>query len=226
MRPAIRLSALSKYPSIWIFTHDSIGLGEDGPTHQPVEQLAALRAIPDLVVIRPCDANEVIEAWKLAISRRDGPTALALTRQSVPTLDRSIYSPAKGLEQGAYVLADYGEQEPELILMASGSEVDLIIKSAGILAAEGTNVRLVSFPSWELFAQQDQDYRDMVLLPQVKARVAVEAGVSLGWDRWVGDNGAVIAVDKFGASAPFEVLYEKYGLTVENVVSTARRLVK
>ena len=226
MRPAIRLSALSKYASIWVFTHDSIGLGEDGPTHQPVEQLAALRAIPNLVVIRPCDANEVVEAWKIAIKRRNGPTALALSRQRVPTLDRSIYNQASGLQRGAYILADYGDYEPGLILMASGSEVDIIVKAAGILAAEGIDVRIVSFPSWELFAHQDNDYQDSVLLPGVRARIAVEAGVSQGWERWVGDAGTVISVEKFGASAPYEVLYEKYGITVENVVSTARRMLE
>ena len=226
MRPAIRLSALSNYPSIWVFTHDSIGLGEDGPTHQPIEQLAALRAIPNLVVIRPCDANEVVEAWKFAVKRRDGATAFAFTRQAVPTLDRSIYSPASGLERGAYVLADYGDQAPEIILMASGSEVDLVVKSAGNLAAEGINVRIVSFPSWELFAEQDQEYQDSVLLPEVKARVSVEAGVSQGWERWVGDYGAIIAVDRFGASAPYKILYKKFGLTVENIVSTARKLLR
>ena len=226
MRPSIRLSALSNYPSIWVFTHDSIGLGEDGPTHQPIEQLAALRAIPNLVVIRPCDANEVVEAWKFAVKRRDGATAFAFTRQAVPTLDRSIYSPASGLERGAYVLADYGDQAPEIILMASGSEVDLVVKSAGNLAAEGINVRIVSFPSWELFAEQDQEYQDSVLLPEVKARISVEAGISQGWERWVGDCGAIIAVDRFGASAPYKILYEKFGLTVENIVSTARKLLR
>jgi transketolase len=224
MRPAIRLSALANYPSIWVFTHDSIGLGEDGPTHQPVEHLAALRAIPGLFVIRPSDANEVVEAWKVAIERRGGPTALAFSRQSIPSIDRSIYGPAVGLRRGAYTLADYGDREPSLILMASGTEVDLIVKAAGILAVEGVDVRIVSFPSWELFAQQEKDYQDSVLLPGVNARIAVEAGVSQGWYQWVGDNGAVIAVDKFGASAPYEVLYEKYGLTVENIVSKARSL--
>jgi transketolase len=224
MKPAIRLSALAKYPSIWVFTHDSIGLGEDGPTHQPVEHLAALRVIPDLVLIRPCDANEVLEAWKIAIKRRNGPTALAFTRQSVPTLDRSIYNPASGLCRGAYILADYGDREPRLILMASGSEVELIIKAAGILAVDGVDVRIVSFPSWELFLEQDQEYRDSVLLPDVKARVAVEAGVSLGWERWVGDQGAIISVNRFGASAPYKILYEKYGLTVENIVDTAQKI--
>lgn len=225
MRPAIRLSALSHYPSIWVFTHDSIGVGEDGPTHQPVEHLAALRAIPNLVVIRPGDANEVREAWKIAIERRDAPTALVLTRQNVPTLDRNIYASANGVKYGAYVLADIGDGFPELILMASGSELGLIIQAAGILATEGLNLRLVSFPSWELFEAQSQEYRERVFPPQVKARLAVEAGVSLGWERWVGDSGIVIGVNKFGASAPYTILYEKYGLTVENILEKARSLV-
>ena len=226
MRPAIRLSALSEYPSIWVFTHDSIGLGEDGPTHQPVEQLAALRAIPNLVVIRPADANEVIEAWKIAIQRRNGPTALALTRQNVPTLDRKIFSPSEGLQYGAYVLADLGEENPELILMASGSEVSLIVEAGGRLAAEGINVRLVSFPSWELFKAQSKGYQDEVLPVDVRARLAVEAGVPQGWDRWVGDQGIVISIDHFGASAPYKTLYKNFGLTVENVVEQSRLLVR
>lgn len=225
MRPAIRLSALSHYPSIWVFTHDSIGVGEDGPTHQPVEHLAALRAIPNLVVLRPGDANEVREAWKIAIQRRDAPTALVLTRQNVPTLDRNVYASANGVKYGAYILADIGDAFPELILMASGSELGLIIQAAGILAAEGVNLRLVSFPSWELFEAQSLEYRESVLPAQVKARLAVEAGVTQGWERWVGDLGLVIGVNKFGASAPYAVLYEKYGLTVENIVEKARSLV-
>ena len=225
MRPAIRLSALSKYPAIWVFTHDSIGVGEDGPTHQPVEHLAALRAIPNLVVIRPADGNEVTEAWKAAIQRRDGPTALALTRQDLPTLDRTVYNPADGLQRGAYVLADIGDGIPKLILMASGSEVSLIVQAGLMLAGRGITVRLVSFPSWELFANQDAAYREGVLLPDVKARLAVEAGVSLGWDRWVGDNGVFIGVDRFGVSAPYKTIYEKFGLSVENIVMTAQKLI-
>ena len=224
MRGAVRVGALSRIPAIWVFTHDSIGLGEDGPTHQPVEHLAALRAIPNLVVIRPADANETAAAWKVALARRDGPTALALTRQKVPTLDREIYAPAAELEKGAYVMADFGERPPELILMASGSEVALALRAAERLAAEGVNVRMVSFPSWELFAAQPQEYRDAVLPPQVRARLAVEAGISQGWHRWVGDRGAVIGVETFGASAPYKVLYEKFGLTVENIIRQARRL--
>jgi transketolase len=226
MRGAIRLSALSHIPSIWVFTHDSIGVGEDGPTHQPVEHIAALRAIPNLVVIRPCDANETVEAWKWAIGHRGGPTALILTRQAVPILDRSIYTPASELARGAYVLADIGDVQPELILMASGSEVGLIVEAGLRLAAEGVNVRLVSFPSWELFEAQEAEYRQAVLPPSVRARLAVEAGAAQGWERWVGDGGAVIAMDRFGASAPAKVLLEQFGFTVENVIAKARELLR
>jgi transketolase len=224
MRPAVRLSALSKYPSIWIYTHDSIGLGEDGPTHQPVEHLAALRAIPNLVVIRPADANEVTEAWKIAILRRHGPTALILTRQAIPVLDRTIYAPADGLQKGAYVLADMGDSKPELILMASGSEVCLITEAGARLASEGVNVRLVSFPSWELFQAQDNAYRNLVLPPDIKTRLSIEAAVSQGWEKWVGDYGACISVERFGASAPYKVIFEHYGLTVDNVIQQAQQL--
>lgn len=224
MRPALRLAALSHYPSIWVFTHDSIGVGEDGPTHQPVEHLAALRAIPGLVVLRPADANETAVAWKVAVERRDGPTALILTRQNVPTLDRSLYAPADGLARGAYVLADLGEDEPDLILMASGSEVVLIVEAGLRLAAEARNVRLVSFPSWELFTAQDASYRELVLPTRVKKRLAVEAGVSQGWERWVGADGTVLGVDRFGASAPYERIYREFGLTVENILAMATRL--
>jgi transketolase len=224
MRPAIRLSALSHIPSIWVYTHDSIGLGEDGPTHQPVEHLAALRTIPNLNVIRPGDANEVREAWKAAVGRRDGPTALSLTRQALPTLDRGKYSGAEGLHKGAYVLADLGKGKPEIILMASGSEVQLIVEAGERLAAEGKSVRLVSFPSWELFEAQSQNYKDDVLPKNVNARLAVEAGVSQGWRHWVGDAGDVIAVDRYGASAPGNVVMEKFGFSVENVLARAKAL--
>ncbi|MCJ7533323.1 MAG: transketolase, partial [Anaerolineales bacterium] len=224
MRPAIRLSALSHYPSIWVFTHDSIGVGEDGPTHQPVEHLAALRAFPGVVVIRPADANETAVAWQVAIERRDGPTALALTRQAVPTLDRSIYAPASGLERGAYILKDLGDGKPQIILMASGSEVSLIVEAGKQLAAEGINVRLVSFPSWELFSTQDIGYQQSVLLPGVKARLAVEAGVRQGWERWVGSEGEVVSVERYGASAPARVVFQEYGFTVENIVNKANKL--
>jgi transketolase len=224
MRPAIRISALSKHRSVWVFTHDSIGVGEDGPTHQPVEHLAALRAIPEIIVLRPCDANEVVEAWRIAINRSGGPTLMALTRQKVPILDRNTYSPASGLARGAYVLADLGNAPPDAILMATGSEVSLITKAGERLSEEGVNVRLVSFPSWELFEQQGEEYQDSVLPPDVKARLAVEAGRSLGWQRWVRDKGAIMAVETFGASAPNEVIFEKYGFTVENVIKQIKEL--
>jgi transketolase len=226
MRPAVRLSALSRYPSIWVYTHDSIGLGEDGPTHQPVEHLAALRAIPNLVIIRPGDANEVREAWKVAIARRNGPTALIFSRQAMPTLDRTVYSPAEGLQRGAYVLADLGKGRPELILMASGSELGLIVEAGARLAHNGINVRLVSFPCWELFKAQGQAYQDSVLLPEIHKRLSVEAGVSQGWERWVGEQGASISIERFGASAPYKTIYENYGLTTEAIIARAYFLLK
>ncbi len=226
MRPAVRLSALSHYPSIWVYTHDSIGLGEDGPTHQPVEHLAALRAIPNLVTIRPGDANEVREAWKVAIARRNGPTALIFSRQAMPTLDRKIYRPAEGLQRGAYVLADLGQGKPELILMASGSELSLIVDAGARLAQTGINVRLVSFPCWELFKAQGQAYQEAVLPPEVHKRISIEAGVSQGWERWVGDRGASISIERFGASAPYKTIYEYYGLTSEAVIARAYFLLK
>lgn len=224
MRPAIRLSALSHLPSIWIFTHDSIGLGEDGPTHQPVEHLAAMRAIPNLVVIRPADANEVREAWKVAIERRDGPTLLALSRQAVPTIDRTIYKPANGLRQGAYTLADLGGNQPELILMATGTEVNLILEAGRRLSEEGIPVRIVSFPSWELFEKQDISYRNIVFPVNLKKRLAVEAGVPMGWDQWIGDQGRVIGITTYGASAPAKTIYEKFGITIEQIIKEAKNI--
>ncbi len=224
LRPAIRVSALSHIPVVWVMTHDSIGLGEDGPTHQPVEHLAALRAIPNLVVLRPADANETAAAWKTAIERRNAPTLLALSRQNLPTLDRKIYTPASELACGAYILADLGEKAPELILMASGSEVSLIVAAGERLAAEGVNVRLVSFPSWELFAAESPEYRESVLPPTIKKRLAVEAGIAQGWERWVGEQGVILSLDRFGASAPAKTLFEQFGFTVENVIALARRL--
>lgn len=226
MRPAIRLSALSHYPSIWVFTHDSIGVGEDGPTHQPVEHLASLRIIPNLVTIRPGDANETAEAWKAAISRRNAPTVLIFTRQNLPTLDREIYAPASNLQKGAYVLVDLGDGEPEIILMASGSEVGLIVSAGQELAAQGKSVRLVSMPSWELFEAQDDNYKASVLPSAVKVRLAVEAASSFGWQRYVGDQGAVIGIDKYGASAPASRIFTEYGFTVENVVAKATSLLE
>ncbi len=225
MRAAVRLSALSEYPSIWVFTHDSIGVGEDGPTHQPVEQITSLRAIPELVTIRPADANETVHAWRIAITHH-GPVAIVLTRQNTAIIDREIYTDAKELENGAYVLADYGEGLPELILMASGSEIDLILKAGENLAAEGVNVRVVSFPSWELFTKQDQAYRDSVLPPTVKQRLAVEAGTTLGWERWVGESGRVVGINRFGASAPAEEVMHEYGLSVANVIEQALSLLR
>jgi transketolase len=206
MRPPIRLSALSRLGSVWVFTHDSIGVGEDGPTHQPVEQLAALRAIPELVTLRPADANEVAQAWRLAIEHRDRPTALVLTRQNLPTLDRSLYA-----------LADLGAGEPQVILMASGSEVGLIVQAGKKLAEQGMCVRLVSFPSWELFAEQDAAYQDSVLLPEVELRLAVEAGISQGWHRWTGPHGRLLTLDRYGASGPAAQVFKNLGFSVENI---------
>lgn len=226
MRPPIRLAALSHLGSITVFTHDSIGVGEDGPTHQPIEHLAALRAIPHLLVLRPADANETREAWKSAIRHRDRPSALALTRQSLPTLDRAVMAPASGLHRGAYVLADLGDGRPEIILMASGSEVSLIVEAGRQLAEQGHVVRLVSFPSWELFAEQDEAYQAEVLPPDITRRVAVEAGVALGWHRWVSDAGRVLALDRFGASAPAEVVFEQLGLTSGRVLAAAEALLR
>ncbi len=218
-RPAIRIAALSHTPSIFVFTHDSIGLGEDGPTHQPVEQLAALRAMPNLTVIRPADANETAQAWKVALENRRGPTVLALTRQSVPTFPPSSQPT---VEKGAYVLAHLGRKIPDVILMASGSEVSLVMDAAKALHEKGHSVRVVSFPCWELFEKQDEAYRESVLPKKIAARVAIEAGVGMGWERYVGAGGRVVSIERFGASAPYKVIYEKFGLTVENVIAQAR----
>lgn len=218
MRGALRVSAFSHIPSIWIFTHDSIGLGEDGPTHQPVEHLAALRAIPNMMVIRPADANETVEAWRVALERRDGPTVLALTRQAVPTIDRGIFAPASGLRRGAYVLSEPEDGSPEVILMASGSEVQIVLEAAELLKKQKIAARVVSFPCWELFKQQEPSYRSSVLPREITRRVAVEAGVSQGWHEWVGDRGKLVTVDHFGASAPYKELYQHFGITAEAVV--------
>jgi transketolase len=226
MREPIRLSAISHYPSIWVFTHDSIGVGEDGPTHQPVEHLATLRAIPGMTVIRPADANETAVAWKIAVERRHRPTLMAFTRQNVPTLDRTLFAPAEGLAKGAYVLADLGDGDPELILMASGSEVNLVVEAGLRLAAEAVSVRLVSFPSWELFAEQDLAYRETVLPSMTKARLAVEAGVTMGWERWVGERGEILGINRFGASAPAEVVFRELGFTIGNIVERGLHLVR
>ncbi|MGD8493688.1 MAG: transketolase [Desulfobacterales bacterium] len=222
MRPAIRLAALTEQQVIYVFTHDSIGLGEDGPTHQPIEQLAALRAMPNLLLIRPCDATETAQAWQAALQHRSGPVALALTRQNLPTLDRnSQYASAAGLHRGAYILDEAANSEPEVILMASGSEVHIALKAAGMINAKGHATRVVSMPSWELFEAQPADYRQQVLPPGVKAKIAIEAGSPQGWHRYVGDAGQVVGLDHFGASAPAQTLFEKFGLTADQVVEKA-----
>jgi transketolase len=226
MRPAVRLSALSHLSSIWVYTHDSIGLGEDGPTHQPVEHLAALRAIPNMTVIRPADANEVVEAWKYAISNPQSACAIILTRQAVPTLNRKMYSPAAGLEKGAYILCDLGTGKPDIILMATGSEVSLILEAGDKLAQKGLNVRLISFPSWELFRKQSLEYQEAVLPIGIKARIAVEAGSAQGWREWVGDKGDTITIEGYGASAPAKEIFTNYGFTAENVVIKSEKLLK
>ena len=222
-REPIRLSALMEIPAIWIFTHDSIGLGEDGPTHQPVEQLAALRATPGLVTIRPCDANEAAEAWRVLMRLNHSPAALVLTRQGVPVLDRGRYAAAAGLERGAYVLADPDDGRPELILIGTGSEVSLCVAAYEQLTAAGERVRVVSMPSWELFDQQPAEYRNEVLPPSVHARVAVEQASTFGWERFVGTSGAMIGMHTFGASAPLKDLQKKFGFTPDAIVATARR---
>ena len=226
MRPAIRLAALSVLKVIYVFTHDSIGLGEDGPTHQPIEHLAALRAIPNLTVIRPADANETAQAWQAALSNQNGPVALALTRQSIPTLNREKFGPAEGLHQGAYILSEPESAKPDVILMASGSEVEIVLAAAEKLKEKKLAVRVVSMPSWELFEKQSGDYRRQVLPADIKAKIAVEAGSPQGWERYVGEMGEIIGIDHFGASAPFEILYEQFGITADHVVGTAMELVE
>jgi transketolase len=224
MRPAVRLSALMGLPVVWAWTHDSVGLGEDGPTHQPVEIYAALRAIPHLWFVRPADANETVEAWRIALEREDGPVALSLSRQKVPTLDRSDLAPASGLRQGAYTLWESGS--PDLILISTGAEVGLALEAGRQLAAGGTAVRVVSMPCWELFAEQPAEYRDEVLPPSVGARLSIEPGVELGWSRWVGDHGDSISIDHFGASAPGEIVLEQFGYNLENVLARAAALLE
>jgi transketolase len=224
MRPPLRLSAIARLRSIWIYTHDSVGVGEDGPTHQPVEQIASLRAIPGMTVLRPCDANETRVAWQVAVENRHGPTTLLLTRQHVPTLDRQNLAPAEGLRQGAYVLNE-DVHDPQLIMIATGSEVALIVGAEQRLRQSGLRVRLISMPSWDLFEAQPASYRDQVLPRAVKARLAVEAARSFGWDRWVGSDGDILSVDRFGASAPGERVLQEFGFTVDNVVERALALV-
>ena len=220
-RPAIRIAALSHIPTIFVFTHDSIGLGEDGPTHQPVEHIPALRVIPNLIVIRPADANETVQAWKVALERGDAPVALLLTRQGLPVYDRAVMGDAAGLARGAYVLLDTAKVYPDIILLASGSEVELAVGAAAKLAEQGIGARVVSMPSWELFKEQSPEYQESVLPAAVKARLAIEAAVPFGWEQWVGPTGSVIGIDRFGASAPYKVIFEQLGFTVENVVLQA-----
>jgi transketolase len=220
MKPAVRLSALMNIPSIWIYTHDSVGLGEDGPTHQPVEQLATLRATPNMTVFRPADANETTVGWRIAMERRN-PTALCLTRQALPVLDVAAL-PVSDAARGGYVLE--GDDDPEVILIATGSEVHTVQEARALLAAEGVASRVVSLPSWELFDEQSQDYRDKVLPPAVEARVCVEAGASLGWDRFAGPRGAIVAIDRFGASAPGQTVLDHLGFTPRHVADEAVRI--
>ena len=224
-RPTIRLAALMETPVIHVFTHDSIGLGEDGPTHQPIEQLAALRAIPNTVVLRPGDANEVVEAWKLAVQINHGPVLLVLTRQAVPTLDRSKYASEAGVAKGAYILADAPGGKPQVILMATGSEVPLTVDAYEKLKSEGIHVRVVSMPSWELFEKQDQAYKDSVLPPAITARVSVEMASTFGWERYVGPKGQMVGMHTFGASAPWKDLQKHFGFTTEAVVAAARKAI-
>jgi transketolase len=221
-RPAIRLSALMELPVIYIFTHDSIGVGEDGPTHQPVEQLASLRAIPGLIILRPADANEVVEAWRVIMKLRDQPVALVLTRQPLPTLDRSKYASGTGVEKGAYVLADAEDGKPDVLLLATGSEVSICVNAYEQLKAEGIKSRVVSMPSWELFEKQSQEYRDSVIPPGITARVSVEQASTFGWERYVGPTGHIIGMKTYGASAPLKELQKKFGFLPEKIVASAK----
>jgi transketolase len=224
MRPPIRLAAIMGLPVFHIFTHDSIGVGEDGPTHQPVEHLAALRSIPNLLVIRPCDANEVAEAYRVILSSKHQPAALVLTRQNLPTLDRTQFASAAGLQRGGYVLADAPGGKPEVILIGTGSEVSLCVAAYEKLSAEGVKVRVVSLPSWELFDAQSAEYRDSVLPPDVTRRVAVELGIKQGWEKYIGRCGQFVGMCGFGASAPIGVLLKHFGITVENVTAAVKQM--
>lgn len=226
MRPSVRLSAIMEQPSIWIFTHDSIGVGEDGPTHQPIEHVAALRAIPDLIVIRPADANETASAWRIAIESKNRPIAMALTRQNLPILDPSEYpSVVDGVEKGAYILKDT-DGEPDIILIGTGSEVSLVLDAEKQLKEKGVRARVVSMPCWELFDEQDEDYKQKVFPSSVKARLAVEAGITQGWCKYVGSDGNIIGIDHYGASAPGGTVFKKFGFTVENVIDKAMALLR
>ena len=228
-RPAIRLSALMELPVIYVFTHDSIGVGEDGPTHQPVEQLASLRAIPGLIVLRPADANETVEAWRIIMQLRHDPVALILTRQALPTIDRTRYASPEGVQRGAYVLADADDRKPQVLLLATGSEVSLCLDAYEKLKAEGIKARVVSMPSWEIFERYCRDhpeYREQVLPRSVAARVSVEEASTLGWARYVGSSGHSIGLDTFGASAPLKELQKKFGFVPENIVAAAKQQIE
>lgn len=225
MRPPMRLAAMMGIRVIYIFTHDSIGLGQDGPTHQPIEQLMSLRDVPRLAVIRPCDANECAEAWRAAMQRENGPTTLVLTRQNLPILDRKVCAPAAGLHKGGYVLWEAGDA-PEVILMGTGSEVHIALEAAKSLQEKGVAARVVSLPCWELFDAQPEEYRNEVLPPEIKARVSIEAGIPLGWEHYVGLEGKAMGITRFGASAPYEVLYREFGLTAERMVEEALALLE
>ncbi len=220
-RPALRIASLSHVPAIFVYTHDSVGLGEDGPTHQPVEQLASLRAIPNLTVIRPADANETVQAWKVALEKRDGPVALALTRQKLPVYDRSVTGAASNLARGGYILLDTDKVYPDVLLIAGGSEVEFAVEAHTKLAEQGIGAHVISMPSWELFNRQSDEYREFVLPSSVKARVVVEAGVSMGWEKYAGPFGQIISIDRFGASAPYKTIFEHFGFTADNVVLRA-----
>ncbi|MDY0356499.1 MAG: transketolase, partial [Sedimentisphaerales bacterium] len=224
MRGAVRVAALSKYPSIYVWTHDSIGIGEDGPTHQPVEHFAALRAIPNLLVFRPADANETAHAWKHALEHQDGPVALLLTRQGVPVIDQRKFASAANVSRGAYILTSRGK--PDVVLLATGSEVAIALEAAKMLEADGLSPQVVSMPCWKLFEKQDDKYRNSVIPRDVKARVAVEAGIEMGWRKWLGDDGVFVGMTGFGASAPGKVCFQEFGITAENVAAAARDLVK
>src|SRR5208337_2863093 len=224
MKMPIRLSAVMEVPSVWIFTHDSIGVGEDGPTHQPIEQLITLRAVPGLITLRPADANEVVEAWSIIMHLRKEPVALILTRQALPTFDRTKYASATGVDRGAYILAEADGGKPQVILMATGSEVCLCIDAYEKLKAEGIRARVVSMPSWDLFERQDQSYRDEVLPPEITARVTVEMASTFGWAQYAGPKGRIIGMRTFGMSAPLKDLQKKFGFTTEAVLQAARGL--
>jgi transketolase len=224
MKPAMRLAALMETPSMFIFTHDSIGLGEDGPTHQPIEQLAGLRAMPNMIVLRPGDANEVVEAYKIMIQQRHSPSTLVLTRQPLPTYDRTKFAPASGVAKGAYVLIEAEGGKPDVILIGTGSEVSLCVQAREKLAGDGIKARVVSMPSWDLYEKQDAAYKESVLPAAITARVSVEMAATMGWDRYVGPKGQMMGMHTFGASAPIKDVMKKFGFTVENVVATVKQV--